>query len=79
MIAETLSLGILSLPQAVSKVGLVMGTIFLIGIGIMTIGTGWCYYRFKMRFPRIRSIPQALESIFGPAGRWIADILLMVS
>ncbi|EME44347.1 hypothetical protein DOTSEDRAFT_24405 [Dothistroma septosporum NZE10] len=78
MIAETLSLGILSLPQAVSKLGWVIGLILLITLGLVTTGTGYCYYLYKMKYPHVRSIPQALENIFGRPARWISDFIIMV-
>lgn len=41
MIAETISLGILSLPSVLARIGLVPGLILLVGLGIIATYTGW--------------------------------------
>lgn len=41
MIAETISLGILSLPSVLARVGLVPGLILIVGLGIIATYTGW--------------------------------------
>jgi hypothetical protein len=46
MIAETISLGILSLPSVLSKVGLVPGIILLLGMGIFATYSGYIMYQF---------------------------------
>lgn len=41
MIAETISLGILSLPSVLARIGLVPGLILIVGLGIIATYTGW--------------------------------------
>lgn len=77
MLAETVSLGILSLPYAVSSVGLIPGTVLIIAFGFITTYTGYEVYRFKMRFPEIKSFAEAGSLIGGTAGRWLVEIMQM--
>jgi amino acid permease len=45
MIAETISLGILSLPSVLARIGLVPGLILIVGLGIVATYTGWvCHF-----------------------------------
>ncbi|KAJ5859819.1 hypothetical protein N7534_005096 [Penicillium rubens] len=46
MVAETISLGILSLPAAIAGIGLVPGLILLIGLGLLATYTGYLMGRF---------------------------------
>ncbi len=41
MIAETMSLGILSLPSVLAAIGLVPGIILIAGLGILATYTGY--------------------------------------
>jgi amino acid permease len=43
MIAETISLGILSLPSVLARIGLVPGLILIVGLGIIATYTGWVW------------------------------------
>lgn len=51
MIAETISLGILSLPAAIAAIGLVPGLILLISLGILATYTGYVIGQFKLAYP----------------------------
>lgn len=53
MIAETISLGILSLPSVLATVGLVPGVILIVGLGIITTYTGYTIWQFKMAYPHV--------------------------
>ncbi|KAF2166944.1 hypothetical protein M409DRAFT_22993 [Zasmidium cellare ATCC 36951] len=77
MLAETVSLGILSLPSAVKSVGILPGSILILGCGFITTYTGHEVYRFKMRFPQIRSFAEAGQLIGGSVGRWIVEVMQM--
>lgn len=75
MIAETVSLGILSLPAAVRAIGLVPGSILTVGFGVITTYTGYVVHQFKMRYPDVGSFADAGELIAGPVGRWIVEAM----
>jgi hypothetical protein len=61
MIAETISLGILSLPSVLATVGLVPGFLLILGLGIIATYSGYVIGQFKERYPWV-VIP-----IFAPA------------
>ncbi|KAG9655627.1 amino acid transporter, partial [Aureobasidium melanogenum] len=66
MIAETLSLGILSLPSVLARIGLVPGLILLVGLGIIATYTGWVIGQFRMKYPWVVSFADAGEILFKP-------------
>ena len=51
MIAETVSLGILSLPSALATVGFVPGMILIFGLGVLATYTGYLIGSFKLHYP----------------------------
>jgi amino acid permease len=69
MVAETISLGILSLPAAIASLGLVPGLIVLIGLGLLACYTGYVIGQFKWRYPHISSMADAGEILIGRFGR----------
>lgn len=69
MVAETISLGILSLPAAVAGLGLVPAIIILIGMGILASYTGFVIGQFKARFSHITSMADAGEVVMGRFGK----------
>ena len=71
MVAETISLGILSLPRAMADLGIVLGLILLMVLGAMASYTGFVIGQFKMRHPHIHSFACAGEILFGKYGRWL--------
>ena len=75
IVAETVSLGILSLPFAISTMGLGPGLILLIVIAAISWVSGHIVWRFVMRFPHVHSYADALALMFGPTGRWIGEIM----
>ncbi|CAG8902646.1 unnamed protein product [Penicillium egyptiacum] len=68
MIAETVSLGILSLPSAVAVLGLVPAIILIVGLGIVATYTGYVIGQFKLRYPQVHSMGDAGEVMFHPMG-----------
>jgi hypothetical protein len=56
MIAETISLGILSLPSVLAAIGLVGGLILVIGLGIIATYTGYVLGQFKLAYPHIHNM-----------------------
>lgn len=68
MIAETVSLGILSLPSAVAMLGLAPAVILIVGLGIVATYTGYVIGQFKLRHPQVHSMGDAGEVMFHPMG-----------
>jgi amino acid permease len=69
MIAETISLGILSLPAALSTLGLIPGLILLVGLGALASYTGLVIGQFKLVHPEVHSMGDAGYILFGRVGR----------
>jgi amino acid permease len=81
MVAETISLGILSLPAAVAGLGLVPALIVLIGLGLLASYTGYIIGQFKWTHPHISSMADAGEVLMGRFGRELfgtAQLLFLV-
>ena len=74
MIAETISLGILSLPSVLASIGLVGGLILVIGLGIIATYTGYVIGQFKLAYPHVHNMADAGEVLFGPVGPRAAAI-----
>ncbi|KAJ5794329.1 hypothetical protein N7457_000928 [Penicillium paradoxum] len=69
MIAQSVSLGVLSLPSSMAVLGLVPGCIIIIGIGALTTYTGYVIGQFKMRYPHVHNMADAADILFGAWGR----------
>ncbi|KAJ5929559.1 Amino acid transporter transmembrane [Penicillium verhagenii] len=81
MVAETISLGILSLPAAVAGLGLVPSLILIIGLGALASYTGMLIGQFKQRHPHISSMADAGEVLMGRFGRELlgtAQLLFLI-
>ncbi|KAF7180888.1 hypothetical protein CNMCM7691_000017 [Aspergillus felis] len=81
MVAETVSLGVLSLPAAVAGLGLVPSVILLVALGLLSTYTGYTIGQFKMKHPQIMSMSGAGEVLWGSWGREIlgaAQLLFLV-
>lgn len=74
MVAETVSLGVLSLPQAVAGLGLVPAIIILVGLGILATYTGYVIGQFKWKYPHISNMADAGEVLMGKFGRELLGI-----
>lgn len=75
MIAETISLGILSLPSALATLGFLSGIIIILFLGACASYTSYITYQFKLRYPTTSSYADAFEILSGAPGRWIAEVL----
>lgn len=69
MVAETISLGILALPQAMARLGLGPGLAILLGCGAVASYTGFNIGQFKARFPHVSSMADAGEVLMGRFGK----------
>ena len=74
MIAETISLGILSLPSVLAAIGLVGGLILVLGLGIIATYTGYVIGQFKLAYPHVHNMADAGEVLFTPVGPRAAAI-----
>ncbi|KAF2169582.1 hypothetical protein M409DRAFT_64669 [Zasmidium cellare ATCC 36951] len=69
MIAETVSLGILSLPSVMAAIGMVPGVILLVTLGAAASYTGYVYGQFKAAYPHVANMADAGEVLMGAFGR----------
>ena len=69
MIAETISLGILSLPSVLATIGLVAGIILIVGLGLLATYTGYTISQFKAAYPHVHNMADVGEVMMGPFGR----------
>ncbi|KAJ5732782.1 hypothetical protein N7493_004263 [Penicillium malachiteum] len=81
MIAENVSVGILSLPSAVATLGMVPAAIMILFISALSWYTGYEIGQFKLRHPHIHSMGDAGEILMGRFGRellGIGQLLLLI-
>lgn len=81
MVAETVSIGILSLPAVIASLGLVPAIILLVGLGLLATYTGYVIGQFRWRYPHIHNLADAGEVIAGSIGREVlgtGQLLLVV-
>ncbi|OCL07664.1 hypothetical protein AOQ84DRAFT_222646 [Glonium stellatum] len=78
MLAETISLGVLALPQSVATLGLVPGLLLIFFLGISATYTGYIIGQFKQAFPQVQSFADAGELIAGPIGREVMAVSQML-
>ncbi|RAL14694.1 putative amino acid transporter [Aspergillus homomorphus CBS 101889] len=71
MIAENISLGILSLPSAVATLGIVPSILIILGMSGISWYTGYVMGQFKLRYPQVHSMGDAGELLMGRVGREI--------
>ncbi|KAF2399961.1 hypothetical protein EJ06DRAFT_477557 [Trichodelitschia bisporula] len=71
MIAETVSLGILSLPSVLATVGFVPGIILIVGLGALATYTGYVIGQFKAAYPHVVNMADVGEVMLGAWGREI--------
>ncbi|KAJ5611937.1 hypothetical protein N7528_009042 [Penicillium herquei] len=74
MIAESVSLGVLSLPATLAQLGLAPALVLIIGLGLLATYTGYVIGQFHQRYPHIQNLADAGEVLMGPIGREIFGI-----
>ncbi|KAK4994714.1 hypothetical protein LTR66_005316 [Elasticomyces elasticus] len=74
LVAETVSLGILSLPSAMAAVGFVPGVLLIAGMGAMATYTGYVIFQVRMRYPQVHSFSDVAQLMFGRVGREIIEV-----
>ncbi|KAI0707703.1 transmembrane amino acid transporter protein-domain-containing protein [Earliella scabrosa] len=81
MLAETVSLGILSIPSVFASVGMVAGCLLVIGLGLIATATGYVIGAFKLRYPHVHNMADAGEILAGRIGREVlgaAQVIFIV-
>ncbi|RDW81695.1 neutral amino acid permease [Aspergillus mulundensis] len=78
MVAETVSLGVLSLPAAVAGLGFVPAIIILVALGLFATYTGYVIGQFKNRFPHVTNMADAGEVVAGKFGREFMGVAQML-
>jgi amino acid permease len=71
LVAETISLGILSLPAVIASMGFVPGVILILFFGLLTTYTGYVTYQVKIAYPGIHNFADAGLFFFG---RWFKEV-----
>ncbi|KAJ6021187.1 hypothetical protein N7540_006691 [Penicillium herquei] len=74
MIAESVSLGVLSLPATLAQLGLAPALVLIIGLGLLATYTGYVIGQFHQRYPHIQNLADAGEVLIGPIGREVFGI-----
>ncbi|KAF2139877.1 uncharacterized protein K452DRAFT_231369 [Aplosporella prunicola CBS 121167] len=78
MIAETISLGILSLPQVMSSMGFVPTLILIVGICIISSYTGYVIGQVKLKYPGLHNFGDAGFLFFGRIGKEFLELCQMI-
>ncbi|PKY04412.1 hypothetical protein P168DRAFT_236371 [Aspergillus campestris IBT 28561] len=81
MVAENISLGILSLPSAVATLGIVPAFLIILGLSGISWYTGYVMGQFKLRYPQVHSMGDAGELLFGRIGRevfYVGQLLFII-
>ncbi|KZT09556.1 uncharacterized protein LAESUDRAFT_646364 [Laetiporus sulphureus 93-53] len=81
MLAETVSLGILSVPSVFATLGMAAGVILVLGLGSIATASGYMIGAFKNRYPHVQNMADVGMVLAGPLGREVlgaAQIIFMV-
>lgn len=81
MVAENISLGVLSLPQAVAHLGLFPGIFLIVFFGLFSTYSGYVIGQFYNKYPNTHTFADAAFLMFGPIAReimGIAQVLILV-
>lgn len=78
MVAENISLGILSLPAVLATNGLVAGILALISLGILSTYAGYVLWQFRMRYPQVASYTDIGDVLFGRVGKEVLGVAYVV-
>jgi hypothetical protein len=74
LVAETISLGILSLPAVVASMGFVPGVILIIFFGALTTYTGYVTYQVKVRKRGYKYHTDSHRMAFRPLGSSLSSL-----
>eukprot|EP00871_Galdieria_phlegrea_P003903 jgi/Galph1/4513/GphlegSOOS_G3163.1 len=71
MIAETIALGVLSLPSVNQTVGMLPGVLLTVGLGAIATYTGYNLGLFRLNHPTVCNMADAGEILWGPFGKYL--------
>ncbi|KAE8152087.1 amino acid transporter [Aspergillus avenaceus] len=74
MIAETVSVGVLSLPATLATIGLIPALILIVGLGLVSTYSGYVIGQFRQRYPFVHSMADAGFILMGPIGRAVIEV-----
>jgi amino acid permease len=75
IIAETISLGVLSLPNTLATLGYVPGLILIFSFGLLAWYTGYATWKVKMHYgDRFKSFADGMAILAGKPGRIFGEI-----
>lgn len=71
MVTETISLGILSLPAAIAKLGLIPGILCISTLGFLATYSGYVIGQWKLKYPKTLSFADVGEQL---GGKWLGRV-----
>lgn len=71
MIAETIALGILSLPSVNQTIGMVPGVLITFGLGVIATYTGYNLGLFRLHHPQVSNMADAGDILWGRFGKYL--------
>ncbi|CZT24652.1 uncharacterized protein RCC_10377 [Ramularia collo-cygni] len=72
MVAETMSLGIMSLPQAMNSLGMIVGAILICFCGVLSVLSGLLLWKVKLKVPEVASYCDIMNKMYGRKGTWMS-------
>lgn len=69
MLAENISLGILSLPAVLARLGLAGGVVAIVMLGLVSTYSGYVLWQYKMKYPHINNYGDLGEQLLGRFGK----------
>lgn len=78
MVAENISLGILSLPAVLGTVGLIGGLIAILALGVASTYSGYILWQFRMKYPQCADYVGIGGVLLGPIGTHIFAVAYVI-
>lgn len=78
LFVAAIALGTLSIPSAFATLGMVPGIICCIGIGLMSIYTGFIVGQVKLKFPHITNYADAGRLMWGKFGYELFNVMVIL-
>ncbi|MBD3311534.1 MAG: amino acid permease [Candidatus Magasanikbacteria bacterium] len=78
IVSATVGAGILSIPYAVAKIGLLYGLLYIFGLGILMMGLNLLIGEIAIRTRKKLQLVGYAEKYLGPWGKWLMMILAYI-